>query len=141
MHHVKAHKKKYIGSVVVVIDDDPFFRSLWKSILPDCGVLTYSYIQDFISANIDPESILLFVIDFEIDNSNIIDLGYIEKLRQLGYDNYFSLSSLYSFKYFDEDKQEKIRNYFDFLIAKKPMNIDDIRKIISNKKEGLNVLV
>ncbi|MFK7825085.1 MAG: hypothetical protein AB8G05_13095 [Oligoflexales bacterium] len=123
-------------NLLILIDDDPFFRELWATRSGSNNIMIFDYIENFFSAEIDLSKVFLLVLDYEIDQSDIIDLCYVSKLRNAGYNGPIALSSMHSFKNLEPEKQKALRETVDFIIPKKPLSLREAQKLAINKENS-----
>ena len=123
-------------NLLILIDDDPFFRELWAIQHGSSDMMMFDYIENMFSSDIDLSKVALMILDYEIDQSDIVDLCYVQKLRNAGYDGPIALSSMHSFKNMEPEKQKALRQTVDFIIPKKPLSIRETRKMVINKENS-----
>ena len=124
------------NNLIVLIDDDPFFRQLWMTKNGPENIQSFDYIESLFSSDIDYSKIVLLILDYEIDRSDIIDLCYVEKLRNAGYTGPIALSSMHTFSTLEPEKQKAIRETIDFVIPKKPLSFKQAQKLVKNKEDS-----
>ena len=119
-------------NTLVLIDDDPFFRELWATRVEAEYMIAYDYIESLFSAEIDLSKVFLIILDYEIDQSDIVDLCYVQKIRNAGYTGPIAVSSMHSFKTLEPEKQKALRDSVDFVIPKKPLSLKQAQKLVQN---------
>lgn len=120
--------------LLLVVEDDPYFRDLWINFYGNKNALIFDYIESLLSSNIDFSKVILVILDYEIDQSDIVELCYVQKLREAGYKGPIALSSMHSFEHLEPEKQQVLRSTVDFVIPKDPIGIDAVQKMVSNSK-------
>ena len=119
--------------IIIVIEDDPYFRDLWIAHYGTDNTRIFDYIETLFASDIDFSEVILIVLDYEIDQSNIVDLYYIQKLRNAGYKGPIAVSSMHSFEHLERDKQSELRQNVDFILEKEPISLNQAKKILAER--------